>query len=50
MRQDIESKSGNTAADEQNGYQVERVFIGTRTAEQVVADLIRVHTGSGGQP
>lgn len=38
----------SAAEKEQNGYSVERVFVGTRTAEQVVADLIKVHMDERG--
>lgn len=38
----------NYARENGSSYKIERVFIGTRTAEQVVADLIKVHTGASG--
>ena len=39
-------KVGKSAREE---YRVERVFVGDRTAEQVVADLIRVHSDGSAQ-
>ena len=38
----------NAGADEYGGYQIVRVFAGERTAEQVVADLIKVHLTEAG--
>ena len=46
MHQNVnESKTG---AKERNRYQIVRIFVGERTAEQVVADLIKVHTAGAG--
>jgi|GEM_PF-5433324 len=44
MQQDRENRAETAAGSGKEPYQVERIFVGTRTAEQVVADLIRLHT------
>ncbi len=46
MHQDM--NESNTGAKERNRYQVVRIFAGERTAEQVVADLIKVHMAGAG--
>ncbi|MBR3561093.1 MAG: hypothetical protein IKN81_06175 [Oscillospiraceae bacterium] len=38
----------NTGVKECNRYQIVRIFVGERTAEQVVADLIKVHMAGAG--
>lgn len=38
----------NTGVKERNRYQIVRIFVGERTAEQVVADLIKVHMAGAG--
>ena len=48
MCEDTNHDGGTVVVTEKNGYTVERVFSGTRTAEQVVADLIKAHAGEGG--
>ena len=38
----------NADVKERNRYQIVRIFAGERTAEQVVADLIKVHMAGAG--
>ena len=48
MQQDRENRAEAAAGSEKEPYRVERIFVGTRTAEQVVGDLIRVHMEEDG--
>ena len=48
MQQDRDNKAETAAGSGKEPYQVERIFVGTRTAEQVVTELIKLHTEESG--